>query len=243
MFFVRDWRNNCLPLLEILPACRHMCSIPHRYSYHSASRPQLHFLCSLHILHTYDGRNLRYYYAEIAAYSGKAPPAHVHFITILNKEVWDLLSEEIQQKALKFLPEHDKVYDPVDASKISEDIQPKARLADNFWEANKVMFELQEDFQRLVSIDLKDYSFTFAYPPGTHQDTSAEQPDKIISNVISMGSLETVILKEDGRGPDSPANGNAFKVFGIKRAAQDIVSLFEVCADLYSKYMATDANK
>ncbi|KAL7266557.1 hypothetical protein RUND412_010892 [Rhizina undulata] len=265
----------------------------------------------------------------------KSKLASGNLFTILNKEVWDLLSEEDQQEALKFLPEHDKVYEPVDASKISEDIQPKARLADNFWEANVYFKEGVHNFQTnlsegrydpdflaeadrakalrdsgacedfknqqfelfwgqkqqiprgaiageasrvkvqtlakhnflkegdvwsyrrtfqgydeavekdiiLISIDPKDYSFTFAYPPGTHQYTSAERPDKIISNVISMGALETVILKEDGRGPESPPNGNAFKVFRIKRAAQDIGSLFEVRADFYSKYMATDADK
>ncbi|KAL7266375.1 hypothetical protein RUND412_011080 [Rhizina undulata] len=173
----------------------------------------------------------------------------------------------------EFLPEHDKVYDPVDASEISEDIQPKARLKVNFWEANVHFKVVVHNFQTnlsegrydpdflaeadrakalrdsgaceafknhslsysgaksnrstavpspvklrvrtfkgydeavekditLISIDPKDYSFTFAYLPGTHQYTSAERPDKIISNDISMGALETIILKEDGRGPE-----------------------------------------
>ncbi|KAL7266402.1 hypothetical protein RUND412_011053 [Rhizina undulata] len=245
----------------------------------------------------------------------KSKLASGNLFTILNKEVWDLFSEEDQQEALKFLPEHDKVYELVDASKISEDIQPKARLADNFCEANvhfkegadrakalrdsgacedfenqqfelfwgqkqqiprgaiageasrvKVQTVAKHNFLKegdvwsyrrtfkgydeavekditFISIDLKDYSFTFAYPPGTNEYTSAERPDKIISNVISMGALETLILKEDGRGPESPPNGKAFKVFRIKRATQDIGSLFKVRADFYSKYLVTDTDK
>lgn len=94
----------------------------------------------------------------------------------------------------------------------------------------------------MTAIDPADFSLTFSYPPGRLQVSSDQKPDKIISKVISITALESLLCKEDGRGPARLPNGNAFKTFRVKRNEQDIGSLFDVRMEFHAKYLNPKAD-